>query len=76
MARLAGKVALITGAGAGIAKASALLFSREGAKVAVCEVNAAQGRATESGIRALGGEAHFIHADVTVIMADGGRSAY
>ncbi|MBI3936707.1 MAG: SDR family oxidoreductase [Betaproteobacteria bacterium] len=62
---MAGKVALITGAGAGIAKASALLFSREGAKVAVCEVNAAQGRATESEIRALGGEAHFIHTDVT-----------
>jgi NAD(P)-dependent dehydrogenase (short-subunit alcohol dehydrogenase family) len=61
MGRLAGKVALITGAGAGIAKASALLFAKEGAKVSVCEINAEQGKETESAIKAMGGEACFIH---------------
>lgn len=65
MGRLAGKVALITGAGAGIAKASALLFAKEGAKVSVCEINAEQGKETESAIKAMGGEACFIHTDVT-----------
>lgn len=65
MERLAGKIALITGAGAGIAKASALLFAKEGAKVSICEINRDQGRSTESEIRALGGEACFIHTDVT-----------
>ena len=39
MGRLENKVAFITGAGAGIAKASALAFCREGAKVAIIELN-------------------------------------
>ena len=65
MGRLDGKVAFITGAGAGIAKASALAFSREGAKVAIVELNAETGTAAEREVRAAGGEALFIETDVT-----------
>ncbi len=65
MGRLDGKVAFITGAGAGIAKASALAFSREGAMVAIIELNAGTGRAAEREVRAAGGEALFIETDVT-----------
>ena len=65
MGRLDNKVAFITGAGAGIAKASALAFSREGAKVAIIELNAATGNAAEREVRAAGGDALFIETDVT-----------
>jgi NAD(P)-dependent dehydrogenase (short-subunit alcohol dehydrogenase family) len=65
MGRLENKVAFITGAGAGIAKASALAFSREGAKVAIIELNAETGRAAEREVRAAGGDALFIETDVT-----------
>ncbi len=65
MARLENKVAFITGAGAGIAKATALAYAREGAKVALVELNPETGRAAEVEIRAAGGEALFIATDVT-----------
>jgi NAD(P)-dependent dehydrogenase (short-subunit alcohol dehydrogenase family) len=65
MKRLDNKVAFITGAGAGIAKASALAFCREGAKVAIIELNAETGKAAERDVRAAGGEALFIETDVT-----------
>lgn len=65
MGRLDGKVAFITGAGAGIAKAAALAFAREGAQVAVIELNAETGAQTEAAVRAQGGEAMFIETDVT-----------
>ena len=65
MGRLDDKVAFITGAGAGIAKASALAFCREGAKVAIIELNAETGRAAEREVRAAGGDALFIETDVT-----------
>ena len=48
MGRLEGKVAFITGAGAGIAKAAALMFSHEGAKVALAEINRELGEAAEA----------------------------
>ncbi len=66
MGRLSGKVAFITGAGAGIAKASALAFAREGAKVALAEINTPLGRATEQQIRDAGGDAVFYETDVTL----------
>lgn len=65
MGRLADKVAFITGAGSGIARAAALLFAREGAKVAIAEINPQLGRATESMVRDAGGDALFIETDVT-----------
>jgi NAD(P)-dependent dehydrogenase (short-subunit alcohol dehydrogenase family) len=46
MPRLAGKVALITGAGSGIGRESAILFAREGARVVIAEIAAASGEET------------------------------
>lgn len=65
MGRLAGRVAFITGAGIGIGRAAALLFSAEGANVVIAEINPALGEATEGLIRAAGGEATFVRTDVT-----------
>jgi len=65
MGKLDGKVAFITGAGAGIAKAASLMFAREGARVAVIELSAETGVKTEEAVRAQGGEALFIQTDVT-----------
>ena len=63
--RLEGKVALITGAGSGIGKLTAKLFASEGAKVVVSDVVDDAGHATVEEIRADGGEAAFVHADVS-----------
>ncbi|MCX7622509.1 MAG: SDR family oxidoreductase, partial [Thermomicrobium sp.] len=63
--RLAGKVCVITGAGSGIGRESALLFAREGAKVVVADVNDAGGEETVRLIREAGGEAIYVHTDVT-----------
>ncbi len=65
MDRMKGKVAFLTGAGAGIARATAKAFVREGAKVALFELDRAAGEAAEKEIRAEGGEAIFIETDVT-----------
>lgn len=63
--RLAGKTAIITGAGSGIGRASALLFAREGARVVAVDWNEEGGRETERLLRAAGGEGTFIQADVS-----------
>ena len=65
MSRMKGKVAIITGAGSGIGRAGAEIFAREGAKVAVVEVDAEGGQATVDMIRSAGGEARLIVTDVT-----------
>ncbi|WP_269500163.1 SDR family NAD(P)-dependent oxidoreductase [Castellaniella sp. S9] len=65
MNRLEGKVALITGGGAGIGRESALLFAREGATVVIAERDTEAGQETVSQIRGAGGEALFIQTDVT-----------
>ncbi len=65
MPRLNGKVAFLTGGGAGIAKCSALEFVKEGAKVAIVDINVEAGKRAEQEIKDAGGEVIFIHADVT-----------
>ena len=60
-----GKVALITGAGNGIGRATAVGFARNGAKVVVVDRDTAGGEATAGVIRQQGGEAIFVAADVT-----------
>ncbi|TME70031.1 MAG: SDR family NAD(P)-dependent oxidoreductase, partial [Chloroflexi bacterium] len=62
--RLDGKVCVITGAGSGIGRASALLFAREGACVVVADVDRAGADETVTQIRASGGEANTVIADV------------
>jgi len=63
--RLNNKVALITGAGSGIGRESALLFAREGAEIMVCDLNVAGGEETVSLITTAGGKAAFVKADVS-----------
>src|ERR1700710_1067968 len=60
-----GKVALITGAGNGIGRASALGFASRGAKVVIVDRDQAAGEATAGILRQQGGEAFFVAADVT-----------
>jgi NAD(P)-dependent dehydrogenase (short-subunit alcohol dehydrogenase family) len=58
-------VALITGAGSGIGRESALLFASEGAAVVVVDVDDAGGEATVEQVRGAGGRALYVHADVS-----------
>jgi NAD(P)-dependent dehydrogenase (short-subunit alcohol dehydrogenase family) len=64
--RVSGKVALITGGGSGIGRATAIVFGREGAKVVVADYNRAGGEETVRMIKNAGGEASFIEANVAV----------
>lgn len=63
--RLRNKVAVITGAGSGIGRTTALLFSEEGAKVAIVEIDKERGQDTVDMIRGKGQEALFIPTDIT-----------
>jgi NAD(P)-dependent dehydrogenase (short-subunit alcohol dehydrogenase family) len=65
MGRLSGKRALITGAASGIGRATALLFAREGAAVAVVDVDEMGGQAVVQTILDEGGQAIFVRCDVT-----------
>ena len=63
--RLADKVSIITGGAQGIGEATALKFGKEGAKVAVCDVNLPQAQAVAEAIVKAGGEALAFKVDVT-----------
>jgi len=63
--RLKDKIALITGAASGIGERAALIFAREGAKVVVVDVLEKEGRAVVASIVSAGGEAIFLHLDVS-----------
>ena len=65
MGIVSGKIALVTGAAAGIGRATALKFAAEGAKVVVSDVVVPGGEETVAMIRANGGEALFAGADVS-----------
>lgn len=62
--RLAGKVAIITGAASGMGRAMSLLFSNEGAKITVVDIAEDRGRAVVDEIKKKGSEAIFVKADV------------
>jgi len=63
--KLSNRSALITGAGSGFGRASAVLFAREGAKVSVVDIDEKTGQETVSLVKQKGGEAIFIRADVS-----------
>jgi NAD(P)-dependent dehydrogenase (short-subunit alcohol dehydrogenase family) len=64
--RLAGKVALITGAGMGMGREASLLFASEGARIVVCDIDAAAAAETVARVRQGGGDALAAVGDVAV----------
>jgi len=64
MSLVVGKVALVTGSGAGIGRAAALKFADEGAKVVVSDVDVDGGNETVALVKQKGGDAVFVKADV------------
>jgi NAD(P)-dependent dehydrogenase (short-subunit alcohol dehydrogenase family) len=65
MGLLDGKAGLVTGAASGLGQATALLAAREGSRVTVADVNEEGGGETVEQIRQFGGEAIFVHTDVS-----------
>lgn len=63
--RLQGKVAIVTGGGAGMGRAVAEGYAREGAQVVVAEINPANGEAVVNAIQQAGGQAIFVKTDVS-----------
>jgi NAD(P)-dependent dehydrogenase (short-subunit alcohol dehydrogenase family) len=65
MIELDGKVALVTGAGSGIGRATAEQYGRQGARVVASDVDQEGGEETAEAVRAAGGEAIFVRTDVS-----------
>ncbi|PYM80779.1 MAG: cyclopentanol dehydrogenase, partial [Candidatus Rokuibacteriota bacterium] len=63
--RLAGKVALVSGAASGMGQSEATIFAREGAKVVVADILEMEGKQVADKIAAGGGQARFVKLDVT-----------
>ena len=63
--RLAGKVAIVSGGARGMGAAEARLFAQEGARVVIGDIIEEEGRRVEAEIAEAGGEAMFVHLDVT-----------
>ena len=63
--RMKGKVAIVTGGGAGIGRASVELLAREGAQVVIAEYNEETGHAAQQAVVSAGGQAIFIPTDVS-----------
>ncbi len=63
--RLDGKVTIITGGGSGMGKTAAELFAKEGASVVVADYSEAAGEAVVAAVKAQGGQATFVKADVS-----------
>ncbi|MEH7308178.1 SDR family NAD(P)-dependent oxidoreductase [Neobacillus drentensis] len=63
--KLEGKTAIITGGGGGIGRSTAIRFAKEGARIAVADIDAVIGEETVSLIKRNGGDAIFIKTDVT-----------
>ncbi len=79
--RFAGKVMLVTGATSGIGRTTAEAFAREGARVFFCGRREQLGAEVEAGIRAQGGEATYLRADIrdpaqVQSLVDGGVARY
>lgn len=66
MGQVEGKVAIVTGGASGIGAASAITFAREGAKVVVTDLDDTNGQAVVKTIAEAGGEAVFVHQDVSL----------
>ncbi|MDA1188828.1 MAG: glucose 1-dehydrogenase [Chloroflexi bacterium] len=64
-AKLDGKVSFVTGAASGLGRATAIRYASEGSKIAVSDLNQAGGEETVASIKAAGGDAFFVKADVT-----------
>ena len=66
MSALRERVAIVTGAGSGMGRATAVLFAREGARVVLADIDAESGADACAAIRSDGGEATFVRTDVAV----------